>query len=381
VTSQRGRQVKKPAVLVYLAGLGSTDRSSGTNIAHVLARSASDLRSGTYAVEVQEATGQPKPPAVIKAPTRKTVLEVREVDYQSSLSGIDGTPSVFRAGLYAVAALLRLLRALRSKAKSPAAKLQLAWGCVLVLSLFGAFVIGILALIQVAYPDMLPSFMSADSTTTKAIWGVGGFSLAALFIFARKKILLAARLARDLMHYCRLGARHDSAVERLIAVIDGIRDADEQREIHLLGYSMGAMVALDSLLPSANAPAIGEHRRSVSSLTTVGCPVDVIRLYYPDYFSGRRAVQPNISWRNLFLPNDVLGSNLLDNSDRKEFEDNTDAFCIAGVKPLESIAANNESLSWLDYVALEGFVTHIRYWGTPDEANYLTRYLDLWMPV
>lgn len=84
--------------------------------------------------------------------------------------------------------------------------------------------------------------------------------------------------------------------------------------IHVLGYSFGGIVALDVLCPGEGS-ATSQRLSRVRSPVTVGCPADFVRLYYPEYFRGRRQMVEVATWTNLFIPADVLGSNFIDSAE------------------------------------------------------------------
>jgi hypothetical protein len=84
-------------------------------------------------------------------------------------------------------------------------------------------------------------------------------------------------------------------------------------KVSLVGYSMGSVIALDTLFPPA--PTNRTIPAQIESLVTIGCPYDSICGLYPTYFA-KRSYQPGVPkrWVNVFNPVDVLSSNFRDDS-------------------------------------------------------------------
>ena len=79
-------------------------------------------------------------------------------------------------------------------------------------------------------------------------------------------------------------------------------------EVSIVGYSMGSVIALDTLFPPA--PTDRTIPAQIDSLVTIGCPYDSICGLNPKYFAKRshREGVPK-RWVNVFNPVDVLSSN------------------------------------------------------------------------
>jgi len=112
--------------------------------------------------------------------------------------------------------------------------------------------------------------------------------------------------------YLRFGRYMESATVR--ATCTGI--FNELLE-HLLGrpssrvdvvaYSLGSLVTLDALFPADGQRTARATR--IATLTTVGCPFDLVRTFWPAYFAGREVCAPDLKWFNVYSPVDLLGSN------------------------------------------------------------------------
>ena len=107
---------------------------------------------------------------------------------------------------------------------------------------------------------------------------------------------------------------------RLAGEIDGlleaIRDtAPQYRRMDLCSYSLGSIVAINAMFPFGTTPPAGSAVGNVTTLVTIGCPFDMVRLVRPGYFKGRKWLQPGPGWLNIYTPADILGSNFRDDED------------------------------------------------------------------
>ena len=97
------------------------------------------------------------------------------------------------------------------------------------------------------------------------------------------------------------------------AALDSVLEQDPDAEIHVLAYSLGSIVALDALWPDTSYPGPRRGIDKVASLTTLGCPVEMVRMLYPDHFLRPRrsgvADLPSV-WHNVQIPVDLLASSL-----------------------------------------------------------------------
>ncbi len=119
--------------------------------------------------------------------------------------------------------------------------------------------------------------------------------------------------------YIQAAERKQSVNGQLNALLEYILEkAPGYRKVHIVGYSFGSLVALDSLFPR-HKPAL--HLNRVDSLVTIGCPFDMVRIYWPEYFSRRQAPgQSQLSWFNIYSRYDVLGSNFRDDDHEEDAE-------------------------------------------------------------
>lgn len=365
------------AVLIFAPGLGRHQANSADRVAELVARTASRVREGTYVAEASVGTA-PRGLRVVKTvlgPDRRPVLEVFELDYRDRLADKEterfGAPlGVLRAAYYAVASLLLTLRALRRGAKTKAAKAQLALGFLGTVSLF---VVALLALGVVV--GVLPEVAFVEKPAAAAT----GLTLAGAWAWARPKLLGVTAHLREAMRY-QDDERHRATVtQTLDEAVDGLLDAGwEGRPIHVLGYSYGSLVLLDALLPPE--PRTEDRLPgAVTSLVTIGCPADAVRLFYPDHFAGRVARVPALPWTNVYIAADVFGSNFRDGEDVAA-EGGSDV-AIGGQRPDVSRRYGSERLSFWNFVRFRGFSLHGGYWGGRDEASCFDLLVAGWVPA
>lgn len=146
-------------------------------------------------------------------------------------------------------------------------------------------------------------------------------------------------------------------------------------EVH--AFSFGSVVAIDALYPSNAQQADLRTSTEITRFVTVGCPVDFIRVYYPNYFSGRKLVCTGIQdWYNVNCEVDVLSSNFR-NDNKKEDGDPAVVPGGADVKNITYEVTPYKNVSWVDYLFLLGFKSHKMYWGEgPNGMSFFTNYIN-----
>ncbi len=119
--------------------------------------------------------------------------------------------------------------------------------------------------------------------------------------------------------YIQAAERKQSVNGQLNALLEYILEKEPgYRKVHILGYSFGSLVALDSLFPRYK-PAL--HLSRVDSLVTIGCPFDMVRIFWPAYFTRRQAPEQSaMQWFNIYSRNDVLGSNFRNDNQQQPAE-------------------------------------------------------------
>ena len=100
--------------------------------------------------------------------------------------------------------------------------------------------------------------------------------------------------------------------------------------VHVMGYSFGSVVAIDSLYPFNQEPPV--RFSAVHAFVTIACPFDLIRTYFKEYpgsptaanpanppvrpysYFENRCALPNAPkrWLNIYSLSDVMSSNFRD---------------------------------------------------------------------
>jgi hypothetical protein len=172
--------------------------------------------------------------------------------------------------------------------------------------------------------------------------------------------------------YLSAGEKRSVIIGELTRFIDHL---DEQtnvryRNVHILAYSFGSVIALDALFPQDSD--LPKRLERVDTLVTIGCPADFIRTYWPKYFLGRRGKLSTPSrWLNVYNDSDVLGSNFLDTFGQDTSKDKT-----AGIRCGEDLRRPNDAdnikfgpsvHSFGEWVRFIGFRVHSKYWDRQSE--------------
>lgn len=380
------------ALLIYIPGLPKSAANSGETVADVIAASLDRTRPGKYRATASKASA-PRGLRVTKAvlgPGEKTVLDVFELDYRSRMERTDtatsgATGAIVSAGL-TIRAFLKLIPAYTRGAKNKRAKVQLTLAIVATVALLVSTLIAVFALASAAgWLDWLPKGVQDIATTDSnpgriATQAAGGTAVA--WAAARRWLLAVGHDVRQALRYLNADRHRETVTQTLDDAVDGLLDSGWTGTIHVLGYSYGSLVAVDALLPAGDSHPRGEDRvrDAIASLTTIGCPVDAVRLFYPTYFDdGRRSRVDGLPWRNVFIPADVFGSNLNDKDDLAQGTPSL-AKKFAGAE-MTCLRYTEEELSVLNVLTLTGFRTHAGYWSTPDEASCFDRLVGTWVPV
>ena len=272
--------------------------------------------------------------------------------------------------VYFLEALGLLLNA-RNRAKTRIAKWQLVVGYGAVAALLGAVVITIVAILValglVTLPNVSGTF--ADAFAIGAT-GVTTWTLAK----ATPTIQDAASRIQQMMDYADSQQLAVKVVNCLGEAIDAVLEsAKTARLVYILGYSMGALVAIDYLCPRTSQLELPDDRHvaAIRGLITIGCPLDFIRMYLPKYTANRQPRVQDLPWINVFIPADILGSNMTDKDDNTAPAPEK-AIGVAAMKPTRIVQFTDEKLTWSGIRARRGFLTHGGYWGVPGAGNCLS---------
>jgi hypothetical protein len=374
---------KPTPVLIYAPGLGRYSHNTADGVADVLARTIDRLLPEEYSTKTDAAVTAPKGLRVGKTiidGKDRPVLQLFELDYLGLLepdSGVAGRPVVpglVRSVYFALLGLLKLLFALRRPGKTWTAKAQLLLGFAGVLVLVFAATVAVYSVVF-ATGRALPFAGVFGPEAAPWVFGMSSLGFVAGWSAVRKHVLAMAGSMEWLMRF----VTNQSAIADTVALVvdeavDGLRQNDWNGSIHLLGFSFGSLVLFESLFPRPGALRSASPVAAVSSLTTIGCPIDLVRLYQPSYIARRAARRPGLPWTNVFNTADVFSSNLRDEDDHSEGV--ADALPFASPPPA--------SIRYLDQgigptqIFTSGRV-HAGYWGTPARANCFDPLVMTWL--
>lgn len=387
-----------PPVLIYLPPL-AVKTSTGPAIADMIALRLTQGPGTFRASAVQTAdTSTLEDGRRITGAQGAPVLDVYTYNYLPRLSrltdrGAEAKPAALvlrflRQLRYFLRAVLLFRGAVR-RAKGIRAVLQLLYGFVLVIALSVTVAAALYAVVELV--------LSALSSSWHLFWDVpdefdtalaAGLGAAVLWLLLRGRTVansLAEFLAQT-MDYLQ-DPRHGATVcSGLISALDSLLEDDPDREIHILAYSFGSLLAVDTLFPKKSLLTTADPRyaRTVRSLATVGCPVDFVRLYQRDYLEARTALVPKLKWTNIFIAADVMGSNFRDRARRDpdgvtitDFTEEQPSEASTGFQIDDEIRTSSrytdQRLTAWGILANRGFTLHGGYWGSPGEANCLDK--------
>lgn len=383
-----------PPCLVYLPSISPRSHNSTTRIAEILAKQLSD-GPGTFSVASLDhaclALGDGKQ---ILDGDGTPVLELFTVDYRKRLPNVvaDDVGATVKALVqrllrqlwYIVRALVLFVGATKRarqerRAKGVMARWQLAYGLVAVLALALLAALTVLAILAAWGAIDLPSV----SDTWADVASVGlTFTLTWILLRSAPTIRRAATLVQQMLDYAQDEQQAVTVVNVVGEALDALIEGRPDRRVYLLGYSLGSLVAIDYLCPRTTQLQRMDvrHAEAVKGLITIGSPLDFVRLYIPEYVANRQARIADLDWTNVFIPADVLGSNMADDDDNDPPSD-TNGVTVAELRPTTTVQFTGETLGWSGIVRRRGFLSHGGYWSTPGAGHCLNVVLDKVAPA
>lgn len=371
-------------VLIYAPGLGRYTKNSADAVADVLARTMDMVdRNATYGTKSDPEVAAPRGLRVAKTIVDgldKPVLQLFELDYMSALepsssaAGPSVVPGIFRSTSYSVLGGAKWWAALRRPAKSRRAKAQLFVGLICAGALIFAALVAIYAALVTMGVDLPAAGIFGEEA---APWTFGVTSLGLVITWAalRRHILALAATTERMIRFVR---NDDTAADTssgiLTEALDGLWKNGWKGPVHLFGYSFGSLVMFEAMYPREASRLVSEPVRTVTSLVTVGCPLDIVRLYAPSFTNGRVERRPELEWTNVFNRADIFASNLKNGDDTSE---GLAEVLDIGARPT-SYRYLDEELSW--FRIFSSGRTHSSYWGTPDRANCFQLLAPIWVP-
>lgn len=370
-------------VVIYIPGLGQRALNSADAVADVVA-ACLDTRDPGETYGVVAPMGVPTPHGLtlgkkIVNSAQQDVVQFFQFSYSAALQPSSETaaatptvvPGAVRSATFAVWGALKWWAALRRPSKTRNTKGQLGLGLAACTVLVFAALVSLWALL-VALGVRLPWVDQVLDVNLDPGWtfGITAVGLSTSWVVLRKRALsMAATIER-----MSIFVRDHEGVASTIAVqldqaVDRLHDSGWRGPIHLLGYSFGSLVVFESMYPRETALRNTESAQAVTSLVTIGCPLDLVRLYVPDYVDGRVARKETVPWTNVFNAADMFASNFQESNDRMDGPLVTKPSTppILETAAPRSIRYTNETIGWFQ-IFVSGR-THSGYWGRPNATS------------
>jgi hypothetical protein len=172
------------------------------------------------------------------------------------------------------------------------------------------------ALAHLHLSSFVPPWLLANAATLLATMTAAQALIGNLVPDAKRAAFADAATAYlSMIEYMNGAAERAEVTSHLQSFLESLHDDNTgYGEVHVIGYSFGAVVALDSLFPAGTSSyAPPPVMRTVKTLSTIGCPFDVFSAFWPNHFRGRVSL-PDApeSWINVTIDSDPLGSSFDD---------------------------------------------------------------------
>jgi hypothetical protein len=262
----------------------------------------------------------------------------------------------------------------RAHSKRATEVLQVVFGA-LILLLFCVYA-GIVVAALIKSGSQLPAFLhrrpAEGSLLQAAVVAITALGLSRPKV--RATVSRAAVNYLGATTYLGFGARRADIAGKLEALLEHVaeRRAPIYERIHVIAYSFGSIVALDTLFPRSRQPP--RRAEDVRALVTIGCPFDMVRTYWRDYFDDRERPIGERTWWNVYSPEDVLSSNF-----RNDADDDVPTVGITTtghpgnpIKPIRNIQYNPsgaDHLSISGLFVMAGLRAHATYWDEDPDAD------------
>jgi hypothetical protein len=194
-----------------------------------------------------------------------------------------------------------------------------------------------------------------------------------LFIKARPTLARLGLLVEQVMDLVH-DDRQQAYLARQVAVaVDQALEAQTNRCIYILGYRVGSLVCFSSLFLRTSLHVVPDecHKTARRGLFTIGCPVDFVRLYRPDYLMHRTARVDPLKWTSIYVSADVLASNFLDRDDEADRVATRGVAAPTDIQAPESLRYTSEELTWRNIIGRRGFPSHSGYWDEVGDDSCL----------
>jgi hypothetical protein len=345
------------------------------------------------------------------------VIDLFVLDYHEHLVRNYMTMNILGRSLWILWGIIsnigNFVRALVSgKAKEGKEKGEIFFAIVVLLLLSTYILILLFALIQVALPGIgqalgklpgSPILNSIIQAIDFVLAWFAGFAQTLIVIIAALEAIAPSLMRRlkdgipetsvnymSTIDYISRGERKDAIQGQISWLLEQIAEKNDTqqkqvlyRNIHLMAASFGSIIALDALFPAGEQAT--ERFKLIDTLITIGCPIDLIRLLWPAYFAGRKAL-PHVPthWINVYSPIDLISSNIRDDGTAgppdPKILDKAFGLDSKRVENLQFLTGSEHARSgWTDIVTLAGLRAHTRYWAL-NETEQARNVFDLVMP-
>lgn len=391
----------QPDAIIFVPGLGDWLDQSTDGIARRMAVSF-DRNSQTVGAkfymksesrdEEYVSSAQLKRKTHVSAIVRKdekseaTVLDVYEMDYRPTLtSKYEQLNPLMQSGRLFLALffnLHRLVGAIGSHAKNSSSKAQFYVALMIISLLIVYMVILLVTGVGIIGQGIVQGLQAAGQTVTLPAFLSNNQILGSLKIIVillvivqtlwpglHGLLLKGALTYSCVIEYITYGERSEVIAGQFSDLLEYVAEKAKYRQIHIIAYSFGTIVALDTLFTSGRK--LGERFKLISTLVTIGCPFDLIRMFWPAYFKSRQAWPDRPQkWLNVYSPMDALASNFRD--------DNEEKAAVFGLKLEEGGDRKPENLVYrhgpndvspMATLALQGLRAHTNYWELAYESE------------
>jgi hypothetical protein len=304
------------------------------------------------------------------------VIDIYKLDSVRTLRAEFEKYSLLRKALYPIAFLLLytrgVLTAFRKREGKTRRERYQVFLAIAVLCLLTFYLLTlVVAAVEIIAPDLLgwlPSEVPQGIVVALTALGLWKSDLVADLVAGAVGFICV-------MAYLGHGERREPLIGQLVALIDWAEEKEDVQYEHMdvVAFSFGTVIALDAFFPRTGdrSPRLSRVR----SLTTIGCPFDLIRTYWPKYFEQSRPEQVPEKWFNVYSPIDVLASNFRRDGGAGEPDTGipTTAADAAGSRRPVNVPYGEPTsaadMSPLQFITFMGLRSHSIYWGRVPEAE------------
>lgn len=138
--------------------------------------------------------------------------------------------------------------------------------------------------------------------------------------------------------------------------------ADPHAAVHLVGFSFGTVLLLDAVFRVDTSPP--PRLADLNSVTTIGCPLDALSVFWPDHFTGRRdSYSMRTNWTNVSIEGDPISSRVLDRNGKRGVASRSDGL----IRPHAEVTQRDWNrvvrVGAIRQLLFAGFRLHTSYWG------------------